>query len=156
MTSGMSSGSAHAGWHEPGPLLNERLECDLGTVVAADRGDRLGELRTDLVAAYRNRQRHRNLAADGYDLAVTAPIRPVAQIGIFDGLAPRQQFDVSPRRQSQRQLLDLVAGKAGCRRRLRQGPRAEQKLAGPSQHPHPAGKFECLAVEKFRSLLQLE
>jgi hypothetical protein len=37
-------------------LMSERLEHDLGAIVAADLGDCFGELRPELVAAYRHRQ----------------------------------------------------------------------------------------------------
>ena len=36
--------------------MSERLEHDLGAIVAADLGDCFGELRPELVAAYRHRQ----------------------------------------------------------------------------------------------------
>ena len=81
--------------------MNERLERDLGAIVTADFGDRFGELRPDLVAAHGNRQLDRDLAANRHDLSVTLPIRLVVQIRIFDRLAPRQQFDISARRQGQ-------------------------------------------------------
>jgi hypothetical protein len=72
--------------------VSGRLERDLGAIVAADLGDRLGELRPDLVAAYRHRQLYCYLAPHRHDLAVAVPIRLVAQIGIFDSLAPRQHL----------------------------------------------------------------
>src|SRR5271155_5956768 len=136
-------------------LVTERLEGGFGAIVAADLGDRLGELRADFAAAHRNRQLYRDLAAYRYALAVALPIRFIAQIGIFDGLAARQQLDIPARRQGQRQLLDLVAGEARRRRGFRQCPRAEQKLARANQHLDPFGRSKCLTVKKFRPRLEI-
>jgi hypothetical protein len=55
--------------------VNERLEGDFGAIVAADLGDRLGELRADFAAAHRNWQLYRDLAAYRDALAVLLPIR---------------------------------------------------------------------------------